>query len=164
MLYQIQATHEGGTRQVPTFYLDSGVRGITDAKHAATIAADIIGNDNTEDIYVTPVDDETHNGWCNRETWAANLHLSNDEGLYCEALDITCEEVAAHAEWIDRTYASGTAPRGVTPALKVGEALVDLLNEIDDPMVIGDIGSFWRIDRRELGAAWVANLKEIDES
>ncbi len=26
--------------------------------------------------------DETYNGWANRETWAFNLHWSNDQGLY----------------------------------------------------------------------------------
>ena len=30
---------------------------------------------------ITP-DEQGYNGWSNYETWAVNLHLSNDEGLY----------------------------------------------------------------------------------
>lgn len=31
--------------------------------------------------------DKTYNGWTNYPTWAVNLWLSNDEGLYNEALE-----------------------------------------------------------------------------
>lgn len=39
--------------------------------------------------------DETYNGWSNYPTWNVNLWLSNDEGLYREALDI----VARSRDW-----------------------------------------------------------------
>lgn len=31
--------------------------------------------------------DETYQGWANRETWAFNLHWSNDQGFYNETLE-----------------------------------------------------------------------------
>jgi hypothetical protein len=33
--------------------------------------------------------DQTYNGWKNYPTWAVNLWLSNDEGLYQQAVEIT---------------------------------------------------------------------------
>jgi hypothetical protein len=39
--------------------------------------------------------DEGYNGWKNYPTWAVNLWLANDEGLYREALERTEEEMAS---------------------------------------------------------------------
>jgi hypothetical protein len=33
------------------------------------------------------MDDQTYNGWKNYPTWAVNLWLANDEGLYHEAVE-----------------------------------------------------------------------------
>ena len=39
--------------------------------------------------------DETYNGWKNYPTWAVNLWLGNDEGLYREALERTEETMSS---------------------------------------------------------------------
>jgi hypothetical protein len=46
--------------------------------------------------------DTTYNGWSNFETWALNLWLSNDEGLYCEATEsvrLVCERMTERDEF-----------------------------------------------------------------
>lgn len=37
------------------------------------------------------VRDETYQGWANYPTWAVNLWLANDEGLYRETLELVSE-------------------------------------------------------------------------
>lgn len=56
--------------------------------------------------------DETYNGWTNYPTWAVNLWLSNDQGLY--------REVERMAEGRREGFV-GTA--GMTPRLDLADAL-----------------------------------------
>lgn len=96
--------------------------------------------------------DERCNGWANRETWAFNLHWQNDQGMYNETLEYAR---AYHADYatMDDAY--------------LGRVVVDywrnLLDTYEDelgaPLPEGlrmfdrEVGSWWRIDCAEVGAA-----------
>ncbi len=96
--------------------------------------------------------DETYQGWANRETWAVNLHLSNDQGLY--------DQVNELAERVDRD------PSGLADAIRtyVSDELLSPewwraemdMSMPDEVISIGrEIGSLWRVDWDEIAAAWL---------
>lgn len=101
-------------------------------------------------------EDETYNGWKNRETWAFCLHIDNDQGLYNETL----EQVR---EWEE---SFGVLPSDLTD-YQLGEYVVNYWRDLLDtyaetasaplPEVLTmfdrEVGSWWRIDRAEVGAS-----------
>jgi hypothetical protein len=103
---------------------------------------------------------DSYNGWANRETWALNLVLSNDQGLS----EMTQERVKDALETGDDfAYGEASAP-GVA-----GDAVKDLFDELTDlaegllsPVqvieLLREVGSVWRIDWREIGAAFIEDL------
>ena len=111
--------------------------------------------------------DTTYNGWSNRATWAADLHLSNDEGTYTWA----CESAA---EAVDR--AAGDLERGLTHDER-NEAIRALANEIehffregydllfnpapgDDPIGPNDL-KFHRLALQDIGHPDYVNWREV---
>lgn len=94
--------------------------------------------------------DETYNGWTNRETWAANLHVDNDEYLHNQVQEFVTDsredEDQDTRDWIAEV------------ADKIEEEITNLCDprhwrdemgcEISDgaAMMASDIGSLWRVD------------------
>ena len=83
---------------------------------------------------------EEYNGWPNRETWAAALHLTNDQGAY---------------GWVrHHDYAlSHDGPRMLGEAIR--EFFEDEASRVThEPsaatdwgrMMVADVGSLWRVD------------------
>lgn len=104
---------------------------------------------------------DTYEGWSNRETWAANLWLANDEGLYRQTTEAaeTClsEEgddvavaIARLADeirvWFEEwTYGEGEDDYAPAPGMH---------------RMLSDIGSLYRIDWREIASGWITTARE----
>lgn len=95
---------------------------------------------------------EEYNGWSNRETWAANLHMTNDYGWDAHLRD---QVLASHKEG-DTKYATAEA---------VKQVFNDVVDESDTPdetveSVLRDVGSVWRVNWVEIAAAHLDGLTE----
>ncbi len=85
---------------------------------------------------------ENYNGWTNRETWAAVLHLENDEGGYTMANEWADEAPSATALaaticqfFTDEAEAVCFTPSEATPWGRV---------------MVADVGSLWRVNWTEI--------------
>lgn len=94
---------------------------------------------------------DEYNGWTNRETWAFWLHVTNDQGMYHETREAASSFLEVHGGASDRA---------------VGEYVVDQWRELLEELETAsgglgdglrafrdDVGSWWRIDHAEIGAA-----------
>jgi hypothetical protein len=96
---------------------------------------------------------EEFNGWTNRETWALNLWLTNDEGTYNEVVRILKE---AHKTDLKQ----GTKTIYKQDALK---DFVEKLNEIKQgsrnlSLMFDNVGSLWRVNWGEIVTAFNEDL------
>ena len=103
--------------------------------------------------------DEKYEGWTNRETWAYNLWLSNEEGTYK-----TINEMARSAIRKSKKEAGGNAPMAIG---HLSHDLKDFLDEVVEHArdgnaeafkMVDDIGSRWRIDYGEIAKNWINDL------
>lgn len=102
--------------------------------------------------------DETYNGWSNYPTWAVNLWLSNDEGLYNEmgeAVRLVCERI---------TEADNVMTRDEIRRFEVAEGTKRWVEDILAP----DLGATFAadllgyalgcVDWYEIADAWLAEV------
>lgn len=89
--------------------------------------------------------DESYNGWKNYPTWAVNLWLSNDEGLYRAALEMARNEItigdlaALYEAWITEDLAPDLGASFAADLLGYSLAQVDWR----------EIAKTWRTDSTE---------------
>ena len=110
--------------------------------------------------------DETYNGWSNRETWAWNLLVSNDQHLQEHFVEVL---VAQRRELEKRSVGDLRATK-----YRVGDWLEDTFveliydfqdnNEYESELVLRrEIGSFWRINWGEIGEHYMTMMDEYEE-
>ena len=91
---------------------------------------------------------DEYQGWANRETWAAALHLSNTQVLAETGADLvrrTCSEAKDTARSLGIKPGDGMTQAGDA----VAEWVAAMLSTYPDEAMLGmgrDIGSLWRVD------------------
>jgi hypothetical protein len=107
--------------------------------------------------------DDTYEGWKNRETWAIQLHLSNNEGDYRQMCE-QAEEYVEESEERDDPYTVGLMADYIK---EWTEEVFDLVvNPEDGPagetarLFVSDVGSWWRADFYEIAEHWIDEARE----
>lgn len=128
---------------------------------------------------------EEFNGWPNRETWAASLHLSNDRGLYEMvngwANDARAEAIEEAESDRDGWYASKITTVERTTSHLLADKLEDYIDGLradirdaarhpgftrteTEVMMVLEIGSEWRVDWQHLAENWLDGFEFEEES
>lgn len=111
--------------------------------------------------------DETYNGWTNRETWAFMLYVNNDEGLSMSARECVAT-AAAGAEWApympdDEELETAFVRTAMADALKDWAEMHFTRDGYTD-----DTGGSWPDDladmARDIGSLWRINWSECVEA
>jgi len=98
---------------------------------------------------------DSYHGYANRETWAFNLHWQNDQGMY----ERTLEDARNHLEFTNPD--AGDYELGQV-AVNLWRDAIDNWFEEDQTRrgypdwlraMAREVGSWWRIDYREVGEA-----------
>ncbi len=94
------------------------------------------------------IDQESYNGWVNRETCVVALHLSSDEDLYRQTLTR-----------IDDTETVGEAAASIERWVKEKHSILhhEPPNRITQPWLnmLADTGSLWRVDWQQIAAYFI---------
>jgi hypothetical protein len=100
---------------------------------------------------------DEYQGWTNRETWAASLHLSNAEWLYNGARDVVTDALQAAGSDAG-PFTAGNALEGwVTDIVDAHHETQDDKTTVgpcrenpDITMMDREVGSWWRVNWREV--------------
>ncbi len=102
-------------------------------------------------------DNEKYEGWKNHETWAFDLHWSNDEGIYTTVREWAQDALSRDGEAEDEKMTDWDL--GSHVITKMREFIDDYEDDFGAPLPDGlkmyrdEVGSWWRVDEAEIGAS-----------
>lgn len=102
---------------------------------------------------------EEFNGWTNRETWATNLHIENDQYLYETAREYAKLELEGH----DEGEEINPYHLGERLSSWIQDDLLTLENIAGNEglwLMLTDIGSLYRVNWREIATYQLDQVKE----
>lgn len=120
---------------------------------------------------------ENYNGWTNRETWAVALHINNDQGWQESVLELVRAYMADRLEKeANEPHVYGGAPDSFR-AYQAGEIIKENVEQLvtvagyremtgEDHLpaalsqVAEDIGSLYRVNWDEIGAAFLSDVAD----
>ena len=104
------------------------------------------------------------NGWKNRETWAANLWIENDEGLYVEARNLAMQALRDDQLNAERTLAD-LLKEWLETLLDFRAYRAEYGADMPEALQImrDDIGSLYRVDWWEIASEWIKEIREDEE-
>ena len=117
--------------------------------------------------------DETYNGWANYETWAANLHWSNNEGDYRlwtetaeEVLGYSAENPESPSEADRNTAIGDLADMMSNAADEIRDYVHSDRTAEDHParLFMQDVGSLWRVEWFDIAEHWIDAAIEAYQS
>jgi hypothetical protein len=101
---------------------------------------------------------ESYNGWVNRETWAASLHLDNTQWVQVEARAVVTAavlEARTTTESLGLEPTDGMVRAGERLAVWVDELIADQYGASGVSEMRDEIGSRWRVDWASVARALV---------
>ena len=116
-------------------------------------------------------DSDNYNGWTNRETWAVALHINNDQGWQESVLEALRGRItdspdpdSDDALPYDASIIIRESVERVTGLERIAWLSRDLETDRLDAVlsIREDIGSLWRVNWQELGAAFLSDIEEGD--
>lgn len=114
---------------------------------------------------------DEYNGWANRETWALQLHLTNDHGLYLATQERVASAMGDITVGGYPLWCANSEDEARYRVNAAGVAVNEYWDELTDPdeglmtaeailSMVRDIGSEYRVDWDEIGAAWLTDVTE----
>ena len=108
--------------------------------------------------------EENFQGWTNRETWATNLWITNDQALYELARDYASTALQEHQgedHWQAQYCLEETLRSWIEEDLLT---LENIKGNRDLWMMLTDIGSLYRVSWKELSEYYLNEIKEEVEA